>query len=162
MKKIKYLLLLLITTLSCQKEHKTFSVKALNDQFITQVGEQVTFQNIVDQHKGKKVFIDIWASWCGDCLKSIPQVKALQNQFKNVDFVFLSLDKSAKQWQYAIKKYNLKGDHYYMPKGKKCDFANFVNISWIPRYMVLDSVGNIELFKAITTDDNKLIEALKK
>jgi len=49
-----------------------------------------------------------------------------------------------------------------MPKGKKCDFANFVNISWIPRYMVLDSAGNIELFKAITTDDNKLIEALKK
>ena len=48
-----------------------------------------------------------------------------------------------------------------MPSGKKCDFADFVNISWIPRYMVINKAGEIVVFNVIEADDNKLIKALK-
>jgi hypothetical protein len=47
-----------------------------------------------------------------------------------------------------------------LPKGKKSAFGNFVNIDWIPRYMVVDSKGNIKLFKAIEADNNQITKAL--
>lgn len=162
MRKLKYIICLLLTTLSCQKEHKTFTQAALNDTFLTPQGQHITLQNILNQHAGKTVFIDVWASWCGDCLQSIPQVKKLQQQFTNVAFVYLSLDRNQDSWQHAMARFNLKGQHYFMPNGKACSFAKFANISWIPRYLVINKQGNIELFKAVKTTNNKLIEALKK
>jgi hypothetical protein len=92
----------------------------------------------------------------------MPKVKALQSQFKDVSYVFLSLDRSEKAWKRGIKKYHVVGNHYYMQNGKDCPFANFANISWIPRYMVVNKAGEIVVFDVIKADDNKLIEALKK
>jgi len=40
-------------------------------------------------------------------------------------------------------------------------WAEFVNISWIPRYMVINKAGEIVVFDVIEADDDKLIEALK-
>lgn len=162
MNKIKYIIVLLISFLSCKDDPKTFSEEALNDSFVNLDGNSVNFQSILDANKGKTIVIDIWASWCGDCLKGMPKVKALQKEFKaDVAYVFLSLDRGEDAWKRGIKKYDVKGHHYYMPNGKKCDFADFVNISWIPRYMVINKAGEIVVFDVIEADDDKLIEALK-
>jgi len=92
----------------------------------------------------------------------MPKVKKLQKEYTDVAYVFLSLDRGEKAWKKGIKKYKVKGDHYYMPSAKDCDFADFVNISWIPRYMVINKAGEIVVFNVIEANDNKLIEALKK
>lgn len=161
MNKIKYTLILLICFLSCKKAPKQFSEKALNDTFLNIEGKSVTFQNILDAHTGKTIVIDIWASWCGDCIQGMPKVKALQNQFTDVAYVFLSLDRDVDAWKRGIKKYKVAGNHYYMPNAKQCDFADFVNISWIPRYMVVNKASEIVVFNVIEADDPKLIKALK-
>lgn len=162
MNTLKYILILLISFLSCKNDPKTFSVEALNDTFIDLQGKPVSFQSILDANKGKTIVIDIWASWCGDCVKGMPKVKALQSQFPEASYVFLSLDRGVDAWKRGIEKYNVTGNHYYMPNAKQCDFANFANISWIPRYMVLNKASEIVVFNVIEADDNKLIEALKK
>ncbi|MEP1487253.1 MAG: TlpA disulfide reductase family protein [Algibacter sp.] len=159
---MKYIIILLISFLSCKDDPKQFSAEALNDTFLNLEGKSVTFQSILDAHKGKTIVIDIWASWCGDCIQGMPKVKALQAEFKEVSYVFLSLDRGKDAWKRGIKKYDVVGNHYYMPNGKKCDFADFANISWIPRYMVINKAGEIVVFDVIEADDNKLIEALKK
>ena len=162
MNKIKYIFILL-TLLNCRLESPTqFSEEALNDTFLNIEGHTVTFKSILDKYKGQTVLIDIWASWCGDCIAGMPKVNALQSQYKDVAYVFLSLDRGEKAWKKGIKKYNVVGDHYYMPNAKKCDFADFVNISWIPRYMVINKAGEIVVFNVIEANDDKLIEALKK
>lgn len=162
MNTLKYILILLISFLSCKNDPKTFSVEALNDTFIDLQGKPVSFQSILDANKGKTIVIDIWASWCGDCVKGMPKVKALQLQFPEASYVFLSLDRGVDAWKRGIEKYNVTGNHYYMPNAKQCDFANFANISWIPRYMVVNKASEIVVFNVIEADDNKLIEALKK
>lgn len=163
MKKVNYLLILLLSIFSCNTEVPTqFSEEALNDTFITPQGESVAFKDILEVYKGKTIVIDIWASWCGDCIKGMPKVKALQKDYKDVVYVFLSLDRSQGAWKRGIKKYNVKGAHYFMQSGWKGAFGNFVNLNWIPRYMVINKQGNIELFKAVKADNDKLIEALKK
>lgn len=162
MNTLKYILILLISFLSCKNDPKTFSIEALNDTFIDLQGKPVSFQSILDANKGKTIVIDIWASWCGDCVKGMPKVKALQSQFPEASYVFLSLDRGVDAWKRGIEKYNVTGNHYYMPNAKQCDFANFANISWIPRYMVVNKASEIVVFNVIEADDNKLIEALKK
>ncbi|KAA5824518.1 TlpA family protein disulfide reductase [Algibacter amylolyticus] len=163
MKKIIYTLTLLVSLLSCNsQEPMQFSEKALNDSFINLDGNETTFKSILETHKGKNIVIDIWASWCSDCIKGMPKVKALQEQFPDVAYVFLSLDRGQDAWKRGIKKYNVTGDHYYLPNAKDCDFADFVNISWIPRYMLINKASEIVVFNVIEANDDKLIEALKK
>ena len=161
---MNYLLVLLISILSCniEKDPEYFSAEALNDTFVTLEGETIALQTILDKHKDKTILIDIWASWCGDCLKGLPKVKNLQSQYSDVVYVFLSLDRGEDAWKRGIEKYQVKGEHYYMANGKKSAFADFVKIDWIPRYMVINKVGKIELFKAVKADDNKLVSTLKK
>ena len=162
MRRISYILVLLLSVLSCNtKNPNAFSEAALNDTFTTLDGNQITLKSILEKHKGKTIVIDIWASWCGDCIKGMPKVKALQNQFKDVTFLFFSLDRAEDAWKRGIKKYDVQGEHYFMQNAKKCDFADFVNISWIPRYMVINKAGEIVVFDVIKANDIKLIEALK-
>jgi thiol-disulfide isomerase/thioredoxin len=163
MKKMNCLIILLTAFFSCNTEVPTqFSEEALNDTFITLQGEEVAFESILEKHKGKTILIDIWASWCRDCIKGMPKVKALQSDNTDVVCIFLSLDRGQDAWKRGIDKYQVNGEHYYMASGKKCPFADFVDIDWIPRYMVINKEGNIELFKAIEADDDKLVNALKK
>ena len=164
MKKVIFLLVIFLTILSCKSQGNPtkFSQEALNDIFITLQGDSVTLKNILEAHKDKIIVIDIWASWCGDCIKGMPKVKTLQEEYPDVAYVFLSLDRSVEAWKRGIEKYEVKGDHYFMASGKDCDFADYVNISWIPRYMVINKASEIVVFNVIEANDDKLIDALKK
>lgn len=146
---------------------KKFENKALNETFLNFQGEKIPFKAILKKHKGKKIFIDIWASWCPDCLRGLPKVKKLQKKYGNTFvWLFLSMDKSFEKWKKGIQKYKVIGNHYFVQKAakkwKKSDFANAIQLDWIPRYIVINEKGEILLFKAITTNDKKLIEILKK
>lgn len=161
--KMNYILILLLSVFSCNTEVPTqFSEDALNDTFITLEGNNIAFKDILKTHKGKTIVIDIWASWCRDCIVGMPKVKVLQSEYKDAVYMFLSLDKNQKAWKKGIKRYNVNGEHYFMQSGWKGAFGNFVNLDWIPRYIVINKAGNIELFKAIKAGDDKLIKAIKK
>jgi len=160
---MNYILILLLSIFSCNTEVPTqFSEAALNDTFITLEGNNIAFKDILENNKGKTIVIDVWASWCKDCIKGMPKVKALQLDYKDAVYVFLSLDRSQEAWKKGIKRYHVDGEHYFMQSGWKGAFGDFVNLDWIPRYMVINKAGNIELFKAIKADDDKLIQAIKK
>ncbi|WP_072402633.1 TlpA family protein disulfide reductase [Flaviramulus basaltis] len=154
---MNYLIILLISVFSCNTETPTqFSEDALNDTFVTLEGNSVSFKDILKENKGQTLVIDIWASWCSDCIKGIPKVKDLQNEYKDVKYIFLSLDKKQEAWKKGIKKYNVEGEHYFMQSGWDGAFGKFVNLNWIPRYMVVDKEGTIKLFKAVKADDKRI------
>ena len=163
MKKTAYILLFLISVLNCKAQEKPtqFSEAALNDTFIALDGDATTFKAILESNKGKTIIVDIWASWCSDCIKGMPKVKKLQENYPDLAYVFLSLDKTQDAWKKGIEKYGVNGQNYFMQSGWKGPFGEFVQLDWIPRYMVIDQNGNIKLFKAIEADDEQLIKILK-
>lgn len=167
MKKLLLLPILLLSLVSCAQQtndNTAFSQEALNDKMKTIDGKEMAFKDILAQYKGKTVVIDIWASWCPDCIKGMDKVHALQHQFKGKDivFLFLSYDKTEEAWKQGIAKYHVTGEHYLIgSKWKGGAFSNAVKLDWIPRYMVVDKTGKIELFKAIEADDAKLVAILK-
>ena len=162
MKKILFSFLLGSALLNCQsKPITTFSEAALNDEFITLDEKVVSFGAILDQHIGQTIFIDVWASWCKDCRKGLPKVKEIQKDYPQMAYVFLSLDKSLGAWKKGIQTYNLQGDHYFMQSGWKGAMGTFLDLDWIPRYMIVNPEGEIVVFKAIKTKDKNLRKHLK-
>jgi len=162
MKNIFLVSLFVTTLLSCQNRVETqFSEAALNDVLLTLNDDSILFKSILEKHQGKTVFIDVWASWCKDCLKGLPSVKALQTEHPEVDFVYLSLDKTQKAWKKGIERLEIKGDHYFMQSGWKGAMGTFLDLDWIPRYMIIDKQGAIKVFKAIKTSDITLLNNLK-
>ena len=157
----KFLLLsLLLVSIGCQRPTE-FSDEALQDEFISINQQELTLSSILTKHKGEKILIDIWASWCRDCIVTLPELKKLQNENPDVHFVFLSLDKSKERWARAIDLLKIKGDHYYMKTGKKGALGKFLNLWWIPRYVAVNEFGEITLFKATKITDKNILKALK-
>lgn len=158
---MQYLFVLLISFFCCNTETPTqFSEEALNDVFITLDGDSIAFKDILENHKNQDLVIDIWASWCGDCIEGLPKLKALQNEYTDVTYIFLSLDRTEKAWKNGVKKYKIDGQHYFMKSGWNGAFGNFVDLDWIPRYMVVDKTGTIKLFEATKADDKRIKENL--
>ena len=147
---------------SCNREVPThFSDKALSDTFVSIDDKEVTFAQILDLYKGENIFVDVWASWCSDCLKSLPKIKELQKQYPEMVFLFLSVDKKIDNWKNGITKHKIYGEHYFVKSGWDGDFGEFIDLDWTPRYMIIDKEQNIKLFEAVKTNDDKLIEALQ-
>lgn len=143
----------------CQREN--FSKEALSQTLYTTGNQKVAFEEVLRKHLGKVTVIEVWASWCGDCVKAMPKIKAMQQEFKTVDYVFISMDKAAEKWQEGIKKHELLGDHYWATDGMKGAFGTAIDLDWIPRYIILDSRGNIVTYRAIETDFDKMYDTLK-
>ena len=162
MKRIFVSTVIIITLFSFIKaEPAKFSKDALNEKLLSINGTQVTFEEVLSKHQGKTVVIECWASWCGDCVKAMPKMKELQAAHPEVDYVFISMDKTADKWKVGIEKHAINGEHYMANDGMKGAFGNAINLDWIPRYIIVDKKGKVVLYRAIETDFDKINSTLK-
>lgn len=160
MKKLFILFAATFLLMSCSNP-TTFTEESKTEKLVTLSGKEITFKEILDKHKGKKIVLDVWASWCKDCIVRLPNLKQLQKDFPNVSFVFLSHDRTPQSWKRGIQRFGIVGDHYLMPEKMDGPLADFLNLWWIPRYVVIDEQQNITLFKATKITDSKIVKALK-
>lgn len=158
----RLILILCFVFTGCSIEYTCFTEKSLTEKFVSLDDQEIAIGEILNRYQGKKVLIDIWASWCKDCIVGLPKLKALQKENPDVVYLFLSLDRNVESWKRAIKRFKIEGEHYFMKEGKKGPFGDFLNVWWIPRYVVVDEAGNITLFKATKITDKNIVQALKK
>lgn len=156
-------MIIAVVSLSCSNaQKKEFSKESLSKKLVTVENAEVSFESILKKHQGKVTVIEVWASWCSDCIKAMPKLKEMQANNPNVDYVFISMDKAFDKWQAGIVKHQMKGDNYWATDGMKGDFGKSIDLDWIPRYIILDKKGNIVIYRAIETDFDKINEELKK
>jgi thiol-disulfide isomerase/thioredoxin len=142
-------------------ENKTeFDATSLQQEMVDLEGNKTTVGKIFSDLKGKIIFLDLWASWCPDCIKGLPKLEEVQNQYPDLVYLFLSLDRKEDAWKKSIEKYNIKGEHYWFNTEWKNAFTEYIGINWIPRYMLIDREGNIAHYYAIHADDVTMMESL--
>lgn len=162
MKKLFCALAIIILNISCSNAQKTaFSKEALSEKLSATDGSQVAFKDILKKFKGKNLVIEVWASWCGDCVKNMPKLKELQANNPDASYLFLSMDKTSEKWLEGIKKHELNGTHFLAKDGMKGTFGKAIDLDWIPRYIIVDKTGKIVLYRAIETDFEKVNETIK-
>ena len=93
--------------------------------------------------RGKYVYIDMWATWCGPCKREMPYLKALEEEFKDAEIVFvgLSVDKDKAAWENMVRKGELTGVQLYLGTGSS--FQEAYRVEGIPRFILLDKNGVI-------------------
>ena len=123
-------------------------------------------QKSLDSFKGKYVYIDVWATWCGPCIREIPSLKSLEKEFhnKNIEFVSISTDESRrsggsweaaeKKWKDFVKEKQLSGVQLWA--GQDFSFQQAYQISGIPRFILIDPQGNIVDANAPRPSDPRL------
>ncbi len=162
MKKILFLGALALSIISCSNaQNKEFSEESLTKKLMTFDDSETTFQEILKKHAGKVTVIEVWASWCSDCVKAMPKLKELQTNNVGVDYVFISMDKVVDKWKDGIAKHEIKGDHYWATDGMKGEFGKSIDLDWIPRYIIIDKSGKIITYRAIETDFDQMNTTLK-
>jgi thiol-disulfide isomerase/thioredoxin len=163
MKKITSILFGALLSISCSNgQQKEFNKDSLSKILVATDKTEISFGDILEKHKGKVTVIEIWASWCSDCVKAMPKVKEMQANNPEVDYVFISMDKAYDKWINGIAKHELKGSHYWVTDGMKGKFGNSIDADWIPRYIILDKERTIKIYRAIETDFNKINATLKE
>ena len=155
-------MVLMIGISSCS-QNKEFSKNALKSKITDINGSEVKFKDVLKQYKGKTVVMEVWASWCCDCVGAMPKVKELQANNPDVVYLFVSMDKSFDKWKAGIEKHELKGEHYWVNdvQGMKGSFGKSIDLDWIPRYIIINKAGEIELYRAIETEFDKIDKTLK-
>ena len=112
--------------------------------------------------KGKFVYVDVWATWCGPCKAEIPSLKKVEAQYhgKNIEFVSISVDalKDHDKWKAMVAEKELKGVQLFADKSWKSDFVEGYLIKGIPRFILIDTEGNIVNANAPRPSSEKLIE----
>jgi thiol-disulfide isomerase/thioredoxin len=91
MKKIYLVFIILFASCTIEKPIH-FSKAALSDTVYSLNNTVFTIEEMLQKYKGKKVLIDVWASWCGDCIKGLPSVRNLQKEYSEGVFLFFSVD----------------------------------------------------------------------
>lgn len=92
--------------------------------------------------KGSYVYVDLWASWCGPCIREIPYLKELEKGLgnKQVKFVSISLDTRQEAWKKKMKELDLHG---YQLFDSGNGLSKALNISGIPRFLIYDKEGKL-------------------
>ena len=128
----------------------------------------------LDDFKGKYVYIDVWATWCGPCKREIPHLKPLYEDYKgkSIEFISISVDngrgyqndpiKAKKAWEEMIKNKKIKWLQLYADKAWSSDFIKAYGIRSIPRFILIDDKGNIVNANAPRPSNKALRKLLDK
>ena len=111
---------------------------------VTPEGKEVDFSSF----KGKYVYVDMWASWCGPCCREVPHLQALEKEFEggNIVFVSISTDADPDSWKAKLKELDMHGNQLHDRDGK---LSQILNVGGIPFFVVYDKEGKLHTYGAM-------------
>lgn len=117
--------------------------------------------NVVDfgKFKGKYVYVDMWASWCGPCCREVPYLQELEKTLENKDVVFVSIstDADSNAWKSRMAELGMHGNQLH---DKDNALGNALNVRGIPFFLIYDKDGKLHTYGAMRPSKGELLKNL--
>ncbi|KQB99381.1 TlpA disulfide reductase family protein [Pedobacter sp. Hv1] len=107
--------------------------QAVDFMVLTDAGNKVNLSSL----KGKVIYVDLWATWCGPCMQEMPAYEKLKQKYASqpdVAFVSLSIDDSEALWKESLTQRKTEGYQWLINRSK----LQAYNIVTIPRSLLID------------------------
>lgn len=107
--------------------------------------------------KGKVIFIDLWATWCGPCLEEMPYYEKLKKHYKgreDIAFVSLSIDDSKAAWLNSLKQRNTNGIQWIINRNNIPEYR----VQAVPRSIIITKDFTVaQMFGPMPSEQNAKI-----
>lgn len=102
------------------------------------------FDAITEKYKGKVIFVDFWATWCGPCRSGMKKMKPMKEELKDEAVVFVYItNQSSPETAYNNMIPEIKGEHYRVSNDEWNYLKIKFNITGIPHYTLVDKEGTV-------------------
>jgi thiol-disulfide isomerase/thioredoxin len=131
-------------------------------EYENEQGEKVSLASLL----GKYVYIDFWATWCKPCVAEIPDLKKIEEKYKDKNIVFLSISlddqKNKDKWKKFIKDREMHGIQLIVENAWSSKVVSDYVIEGIPKFVLIDKEGIIVEKSAPRPSSGKLEKILDK
>lgn len=116
----------------------------------------------LNSFKGKFIYIDVWATWCGPCLDEIPKFQNLIDTFNGEKIIFVSICTQSAQpsWKNVCNTKKLKGIQLFA-ENYSDSFFEKMQITGYPSYILIDPEGKIINADAVRPSNPSTLKYLK-
>ncbi|MCX7797629.1 MAG: TlpA family protein disulfide reductase [Melioribacter sp.] len=135
-----------------------------SDNSVIEKIDKNKLQKLIKERKGKVLFLNVWATWCAPCREEFPSIVKLSNEFKDVDFVGISVDFPEEVETKIIpflKSNKSTFTNYVNSLEDDEELINLLNEKWsgaIPATFIFDKKGKLLYF----LEGKKSYEEFKK
>jgi len=111
------------------------------------------------QFRGKIILLNFWATWCGPCKEEMPFLEILHQQFKEKDFVVVTVSVDYEEAKLVREFVNKQRYTFPVLLDPKCEVLDLFEVKGIPTTFIIDKKGKM-LGMAIGPRDWKCQEAI--
>lgn len=129
---------------------------------VTPEGKKISLSDL----RGKIVYVDIWATWCGPCVEEFPESKKVQADFKDNDkvaFLYVSIDRDTLAWKKMAGSNKVpNGMHIINGTDSPNSVWNQYHVWGVPRYLLIDAAGRMVATHAVRPSSGDVQAELRK
>jgi len=97
----------------------------------------------LSQFRGKVVYLNFWASWCGACLRKMEFMDEYDHELaaQDIEIVNVSIDENPANWRSALTEHQFRGRHLLSTAEQGRNIAGAFGVEAIPQYFIIGRNG---------------------